>query len=99
MLTEETKKPIRAGVLPVSIELLEQMFCLPEGYKIVGASFRRTQTGRAFIRFVLESDAFPQMQEGVDSPQLELHACVEYLSDHPGYRRFSTDVHLVENMR
>jgi hypothetical protein len=78
------------GVLPVTIDLLEQLFCLPDGYKIVACSYNLADR---LIYFTLVSDALPLLQDSGVIPHLQLHFTVETLPDQsPEYRKITTEV-------
>lgn len=78
----------RLGMLPVDVALLEQLFCLPEGYHIVNAS----PAPNGIINFTLESEALPEAIYR-DLPCLTLRFTVETLPDQdPAYRKITTEV-------
>lgn len=78
------------GILPVTVELLEHMFCLPQGYSIVGVNydaFHRT------INFTLQSDDLPKSHEYRELPRLTIIIKVETWPDAPPeYRKITTEV-------
>lgn len=83
-------KPPRLGILSVSTDLLEQLLCLPKGYRVIGINFNpRSRT----LDFTLMSDALPEIQEYCELPRLSLRFTVETL---PGqsheYRKITPEV-------
>jgi hypothetical protein len=86
----QTMSAPHMGVLPVDIDLLERLFCLPEGYRIVACSYN---IQKGIIYFTLISDALPALQENGTIPHLTLHFTVETLPDQsPEYKRITTEV-------
>lgn len=77
----------RLGKLPVSIALLEAMFCLPEGYHIVNVSYDAPK----IITFLIESEHLPEATMR-DLPRLDLRVTVDSLPSDPDYRKVTTEV-------
>jgi len=80
----------RVGILLVSTDLLERMFCFPTGCKIVGASFVESKGEYKMLCITVASDALPETPDGHELPKVDLHVTVE---EHPvdrSYRRITT---------
>ena len=90
MQTTFEPKRLGLGILPVTASLLEDLFCLPEGYRIVGVSFDEIHR---ILNFTLASDTLPLTTDRQSLPQLQLHVTVETLPDGPpDYRKITTEV-------
>ncbi len=90
MQTAIEPKHSNLGILPVQTRLLEQVFCLPEGYRIVSVSYDPLYQ---VINFTLMSEDLPEVKEDCSLPQLRLHVCYEILPDQdPQYRKITTEV-------
>ena len=92
MQTAIEPKALRLGILPVTTTLLEDMFCLPEGYHIVGISYDELYR---ILNFTLMSDNLPEVEDNRSLPQLSLHVTCETLPDQPHeYRKITTEMKL-----
>jgi hypothetical protein len=93
MQTAIEPKRLHLGILPVTVSLLEQMFCLPEGYHIVGVSYDPLNR---ILNLTLTSDALPETQEGRSLPLLSAWVTQETLPDQsPEYRKITVEVKVV----
>ena len=85
--------PLRLGILAVTTSLLEEMFCLPEGYRIVGASYDQYLR---ILNFTLLSDNLPEVEDTHLLPQLRLLVTQETLPNQPHeYRKITTKVEVL----
>lgn len=55
------------ALLPVSLSLLEMMFQLPSGYKIIAS---HGEMGEHFMQFLVESPDIPGVEEGQPLPEM-----------------------------
>jgi hypothetical protein len=91
MQTAIEPKALRLGILPVTTTLLEDMFCLPEGYHIVHSISYDEQY--RILNFTLMSDNLPEVEDNRSLPQLSLHVTCDWLPDQPHeYRKITTEV-------
>jgi len=90
-MTQTTQtEQLRLAILPVSTDLLEQLLCLPEGYRVIGINYN--QHVRT-LDFTLISDALPEAQEYCELPRLSMRFTVETLPDQPPeYRKITPEV-------
>lgn len=83
-------KALRLGILPVTTTLLEDVFCLPNDYRIVGVSY---DEWNHLLNFTLMSDCLPAVEDNRSLPQLSLHITQEILpGESPEYRKITTEV-------
>ena len=90
MQTAIEPTPLRLGILPVTTTLLEDIFCLPSDYRIVGVSY---DEWNHLLNFTLMSDRLPAVEDNRSLPQLSLHVTEERLpGESPEYRKITTEV-------
>ena len=83
----------RAAILPVMVGFLEELFCLPEGYKISTCFYNGLER---CLYFTLTSNALPETQAGHALPRAVLRVTAETLPDQsPEYKRITTEVELL----
>ncbi len=70
------------AILPVQFSLLEQMFQLPTGYKIIA-----THMEEGFVQFLVESPDIDDAVEGSALPEMMLHVQMLPHPFDPDFRR------------
>jgi hypothetical protein len=92
-MTETMQPPAQKsgfGILPISIDLLEQILCLPDSYKIIGLNF---DVYKRTLELTVLSYDLPEVEEGCEFPRLTLMAHVSYLENIPrDYRKIITEI-------
>lgn len=82
--------PLRLGIIPVAIDVIEQIFCLPKGYSIVACHYSEIER---IINFTVMSDDLPEVSHGCWLPRLKVAFRVETLPDQsPEYKRITAEV-------
>jgi len=90
MQTAIEPKRLGLGILPLTASLLEDIFCLPDGYRIVGVSYDECNR---ILNFTLASEELPRANDRHSLPQLDLIVTMESLPDQsPEYRKITTEV-------
>ena len=81
------------ATLPITLDLIEDMFQLPEDYKIVSAHYDMAYKK---LTFLVESKIVEDVPEGEKMPELRVIVRVESLLGHPDYRKFTVTPEIVE---
>ena len=88
---EASDVPLRLGIIPVSVELLEEMLAIPSGYRIVGLSYDEVQRT---LNLMVMSPELPEAIEGEPLPHLLLIVTVHTSEVFPDHRRIETTIAL-----
>src|SRR5579872_1128959 len=84
------KKPsnsTKLATLPVSIEAMEGILHLPEGYSILSAVYDEQYR---MLKFLVTSKELPEVKELQPLPNVDLHVSVEFLPEDHRFRRIKT---------
>jgi len=81
----------RLGILRVSADLLEQMFCFPVGCEIVNGTYDASQET---INFTLSYAALPEVSDRQELPRVMLTYRAERHPDAPDFRRITITTQL-----
>jgi len=83
--------PPRLGIVPVSVEFLEELLAIPSGYRIVGLSYDEFQRT---LNLTVMSPELPEVCEGERIPSLSVIVTVHMSEVFPDHRRIETAIAL-----
>jgi hypothetical protein len=70
------------GILRVTQEMLQEFFCLPDGFELVNADMNRDAPG--VVEFIYSSEKIPAVLQGSKFPEIDLAIVTDSLVETDG---------------
>lgn len=83
------EKPLKLAVLPVTLEALQGVLYLPDGYQFVSVQY---DVQSRILKFLVTSDELPEVQEDCVLSNISLRFHVEYLPEDSKFRYITAEV-------